>query len=189
MNTQLFLILLIALVAVIYVSLAVAAFIRMRGARIVVCPETDRPAAVSVDAGHAALSAVFEKREVELNDCSRWPERKNCNQACTGQISVAPKETLVFEVLRRWYAGKTCAICKNAIPPLHAVGPKPGMLNVASGASVVLTWEEIPAQDLPEAFKTHLPVCSHCQIAEVFRRQFPDLVIDRHDSQNRTTIH
>lgn len=191
MSTPLFLISLIGAVAAVYLVLAAVTYIRMRGTRLVVCPATGRPAAVKVDAVQAALGAVVEKGNLQLCACSRWPGRTcTCNQACSGQISVAPKETLVFEVLKRWYAGKSCAICRKTIEPLHAVGPKPGLLNLSSPHHEVLTWEEIPAENLPEVFKTHLAVCAHCQIAEVFRQQFPELVVDRRSQDHgTTTIH
>jgi hypothetical protein len=179
MSTQLFVILLLAGVVAIYAVLAVAAYVRVRGRRIIVCPETDRAAAVTVDAGHAALSAVYEREDIRLATCSRWPERENCNQGCTAQIAVAPKETLAFEILKRWYAGKRCHLCTRPIPPLTAVGPKPGLLNVSPAQSETLSWDEIAAEDLPERFKTHKPVCAQCQIAEVFRKRFPDLVVTR----------
>lgn len=189
MSAQLLVVLLIAGVAVIYSVVAIIAYRRMRGTRIIVCPETQEPAAVEVDAGHAALSAVREHDDIRLQQCSRWPERANCNQACTSQIAVAPEHTLVFEILQRWYAGKRCAMCKRPIPVLSHVGPKPGLLNVASQET--LSWEEIPAENLPAMFETHLAVCAHCQVAETFRRRFPDLVVERRNPDQRggTTVH
>lgn len=189
MSTQLLIVLFIALVVAAYVIIAVAAYVRMRGTRIVICPETERAAAVSVDASHAALGAMRERADVRLETCSRWPERKNCAQGCVAQIAENPKQTLEFEILKRWYAGKNCAVCRRPIPPLEHLGPKPGLLNLASPGHETLTWEEIPAENLPAMFETHLPVCSHCQVAESFRRQFPDLVIDRPNSEDRTRIH
>lgn len=179
MTTQLLIILFIGLVVTAYVVIAVAAYIRMRGTRIVICPETERPAAVTVDAGHAALSAMREHADVKLASCSRWPERQNCAQPCAAQIELAPKQTLVFEILRHWYANKKCAICSREIPPLQAVGPKPGLLKLTSPGHETISWQEVPAESLPAMFDTHVPICSHCQVAESFRRQFPDLVTDR----------
>jgi len=179
MTNQFFVVLLIGLVVLVYVGLAVANYMRMRGTRIIVCPETKEPAAVKVDAAHAAMTSVWESPDIRLQTCSRWPEREDCNQGCTGQIAAEPAETLAFTQLKRWYSDKSCAICRRAIPPLQQVGPKPGMLNVASPGHETLTWEEIPAEHLPAMFETHLPVCSSCQVAEAFRRQFPDLVLDR----------
>jgi len=188
MTNQLFVVLVIGLVVLVYVGLAVANYIRMRGTRIIVCPENQQPAAVEVDAAHAAMTAVWESPDIRLEACSRWPEREDCDQACTGQIAVSPSETLAFEMLRRWYADKNCAICRRALAPLQHVGPKPGMLNVATPSHETLGWDEIPAEHLPAMFETHLPVCSSCQVAEAFRRQFPDLVLDR-DRRPGANVH
>lgn len=40
-------------------------------------------------------------------------------------------------------------------------------------------WNEISAERLPEAFETHLPICWNCYIAETFRREHPELVLNR----------
>jgi hypothetical protein len=40
-------------------------------------------------------------------------------------------------------------------------------------------WSEIPAEELPEVFEKHLPVCWSCHIAETFRREYPEPVVDR----------
>jgi hypothetical protein len=189
MSTQLLILLFIGLVVTAYVVIAATAYIRMRGTRIVVCPETERPAAVTVDAGHAALGAMREHADVKLASCSRWPERKDCAQTCAAQIEGNPRQTLAFEMLKQWFAGKNCAICRRPIPPLEHAGPKPGLLNLSSPGQETLTWEEIPAENLPIMFQTHLPVCAHCQVAESFRRQFPDLVIDRPTPEERTRVH
>lgn len=190
MSNQLFVMLLIGLVVLVYVGLAVANYIRMRGARIIECPENHQPAAVKVDASHAAMTAVWESPDIRLQTCSRWPEREGCDQACTAQIAENGAETLAFEMLKKWYADKACAICRRTIPPLQHVGPKPGMLNVASPGHETLSWDEIPAERLPVMFETHLPVCSSCQVAEAFRRQFPDLVLDRdRRSGSSTSVH
>lgn len=190
MTNQLFVVLLIGLVVLVYVGLALVNYLRMRGTRVIVCPENKEAAAVKVDAAHAAMTAVWESPDIRLQTCSRWPEREGCEQECTGQIAAAPTETLAFTQLKHWYADKTCAICRRGIPPLQHVGPKPGMLNVASPNHETLSWEEIPAEHLPAMFETHLPVCSSCQVAEAFRRQFPDLVLDRGGrSGSGTSVH
>lgn len=179
MSTETFILLLLALVIAVYATLAIAAYFRMRGKRVVVCPETNQPAAVTVDAAHSAATAVWEKPDIQLATCSRWPEREGCNQACAPQIAVAPEETLATNMLKRWFAGKSCAMCQRGIPPVHPGEPKPGLMNVASPTHETLSWDEIPTEQLPAVLETHLPVCASCHVAESFRRQFPDLVVDR----------
>jgi hypothetical protein len=185
MSTQLFLLLLLGAVILVYAGLALTTYVRMRGKRVVICPETRQPAAVTVDAAHAALSAVRETPDIRLKTCSRWPEREDCNQDCTPQIAIAPEDTLAINMLKHWYEGRVCAVCQREIPPVHAGAPKPGLLNVASPAREILSWEEIPAEQLPAVLESHLPVCSNCYMAETFRRQFADRVTDRAATDKR----
>jgi len=177
MTAQLFVVVLLGIVLAVYLGIALHAWFRMRGARVVVCPETHQPAAVEVDAAHAAVSAMWENADVRLKTCNRWPERKDCDQACAAQIAIAPHDTLATAILQKYFAGKRCAICKRTIDGIHVAQPHPGLLNVATHET--LDWDEIPTQNLPDALATHLPVCANCQVSETFRRRFPDLVTDR----------
>jgi hypothetical protein len=185
MPTTLFVALLLTLVVVVYAGLSLSAYYRMRGRRVIVCPETGKPAGVKVDKMHAAMTALWDSPDVRLCDCSRWPERADCNQACTGQIVAEPEETRVDSILAKWYANKNCAMCRRSIGPV--TGPqKPGLYNVATRQTV--TWEEIPAEAVPVILDTHLPVCANCQLADSFRRQFPDLVVDRDETSKRDSL-
>ena len=182
MASETFILILIATIVLLYGLVALAAYFRMRGTRIVVCPETHEPAAVTIDAGHAAFSAVREKADIELTSCSRWQGEPQCDQACTVQIAAAPAETRATNILRNWFTGKSCAICRRVIPPVHHVEQHPGLMNVASPTHELLTWEDIPGDEhLPAMLQSHLPVCSNCMLAETFRRKFPELVTDRPD--------
>lgn len=58
---------------------------RYSGSRLVACPENHQAAAVSVNARHAMATAIDGDPHVRLCDCSRWPERARCNQACLPQ--------------------------------------------------------------------------------------------------------
>lgn len=80
------------------------------------------------------------------------------------------------ELLKHYFAGKQCAICKRPIPPVHGTGMKPGLLNPETHR--VHSWEEIRDADLPAALETHKPVCPSCELAESFRQRFPDRVVD-----------
>lgn len=191
MSTQTFILMLIGIVVVLYALVALLAYFRMRGTRIVVCPETQEPAAVTVDAGHAALSAVREKTDITLAGCSRWRGAPQCDQACAEQIAVAPVETRAASILRKWFAGKPCAICRRTIPPVHNAEQHPGLMNITTPAQELLSWDDIPADEhLPAMLQSHLPVCSNCVLAETFRRQFPELVTDRPEhNRNQPNVH
>jgi hypothetical protein len=186
MSTTSFILLLLALVVVGYLALAVRAYVRMRGKRVVICPETNAPVGVTVDAGHAAVSALWDKPDIQLKTCTRWPERHDCNQACTGQIEVSPEDTLATNILKRWYEGRECAICRQPIGHVHTSEPRPGLLNIASRQ--ILAWSDIPTEQVPAALESHLPVCANCALAESFRRQFPDRVTDRADTAQRDKV-
>src|SRR6476646_4234667 len=89
----------------------VRAWLQMRGPRLVTCPETHAPAVVEVDLGHVALTSAAGLRQLRLRDCSRWPEKSHCGQACLAEIEEAPNDCLVREVVRRWFDGKACTFC------------------------------------------------------------------------------
>ncbi len=157
-------------------SLAVRTYRRYRGTRLVTCPETSEPAAVSVDATHAALTAAFGGKELRLTTCSRWPERKGCGQECIRQIETASEGCLVREVARVWYAGKRCVLCRKSAGEIRWL-EHPLALMAPDGSTTF--WKNIPAEDLPRVLASHRPVCWNCHIAESFRSLHPDLVVDR----------
>lgn len=97
--------------------------------------------------------------------------------ASEGHGAIAPHDHATTELLKRFFDGKDCAICKRPIPPVHRTGLKPGLLNPATYEAH--SWDEIPNVDLSTALETELPLCSTCQVAESFRRRFPDLVVER----------
>ena len=58
---------------------------RYSGSRLVACPENQQPAAVNMDARHAAVTGIDGFPDLRLSDCTRWPERSNCGRACLSQ--------------------------------------------------------------------------------------------------------
>lgn len=65
---------------------ASARSLQFREPRTIICPETLRWADVTVDGWHAARTELAGRAELRLLACSRWPERQDCNQACTPQL-------------------------------------------------------------------------------------------------------
>ena len=163
------------LVAWVIVRPLVRTYLAYRGARVVTCPETGGPAGVEVDAVHAAASRASAGTPLlHLSSCSRWPERKGCGQECLAQIEAAPHDCLVRTMLERWYDGKACAFCRNPFAELHW-GHRPG-IRLPTGE--IVAWPAIRPQNLPATLAASAPVCWNCQIAEIFRREHPDLVVD-----------
>jgi len=152
-------------------------YFKLRGKRLVTCPETQKPAAVDLDAVHLARDAVFGAPPWRLSECSRWPERRGCGQECLRQIEAAPEGCLVHRIVAEWYAGKTCAICGKPVDVAEQwVGHVPALLNPENQT---VYWDRIAPEKLPEVSETYLPACWSCHIAGTFRRDHPDLVVDR----------
>jgi len=81
----------------------VRAFLRARGKRLVTCPETHCAAAVELDAKGAALRALRGATYRCLQDCSRWPEKQDCAQACLPQVEALGQGCLVRNIVAGWY--------------------------------------------------------------------------------------
>lgn len=152
-------------------------YFHFRGTRLVTCPETKRAAAVELDAAHIGLtSALGMPPRLRLEDCSRWQVREGCDQPCLSQLQNAPEERLVRRVVTLWYEGKYCAFCHKAIPPVDWPGHRPALTD-ANGRSV--QWREVPPEQLPEVLASFRPVCWQCHVTETFRREHPELVVER----------
>jgi hypothetical protein len=155
---------------------ALLSYLRFRGTRVITCPETKQPAAVEVNAAHAARSAGFGAAHLRLSDCTRWPERQNCGQECLRQIEASPEDCLLRTILVRWYQGQQCAYCKRPFGEIHWHDHKPALL---SPDDRLVTWAEVPPEKVPLVLQTHRPVCWDCHVAEALRRMFPERVVDR----------
>jgi len=160
----------------VWLRAGVPAFLTYRGTRVVTCPENGSVTAVEVDARHAAATAFHRQPELRLAECSRWPEKAGCGQECLRQIEAAPEDCLVKTMLVRWYAGKTCAYCGKPFGMVHWHDHKPALLGVDGRTA---EWSQVSPQQVPEALDHDRPVCWNCHIAETFRREHPDLVVDR----------
>jgi hypothetical protein len=151
-------------------------FFNYHGTRIITCPETEKYAAVEVDAQHAALTRLFGTPQLRLEDCSRWPERQNCPQDCILQIDLSPIGCSLRKMLDGWYQGKECAFCHRTFGEIQWMEHRPALL---SPAGAIVEWDAILSEAIPDALATHSPVCSQCKIVEPFRADHPDLVTDR----------
>jgi hypothetical protein len=71
-------------VAVVFVMAPVAGsvYIRLRAPRWLRCPETLMPAAVAVDARHAAWTPLWKRPRFRVRSCTLWPRRAGCAQRC-----------------------------------------------------------------------------------------------------------
>ncbi|HJZ63943.1 MAG TPA: hypothetical protein VKD70_06475 [Candidatus Acidoferrum sp.] len=176
---ELFLIALLALIsagAAHMVFRASRTYLKFRGKRIVSCPENHLAAAVDVSAAKAAMQSAVGSPHLALSQCSRWPEREDCGQECLAQIEEAPKACLVRTVVNQWYTGKECVFCHNTFHEIHWHDHPSALLDPENHT---IEWKDIPAENLQQTFRTHLPVCWNCHIAQTFRRVHPELVVTR----------
>lgn len=146
-------------------------YLKIRGRRVVICPETKQPAGVEAGAARAAMGGPFR-----LADCSRWPERENCGQECLAEVQSAPDGCLVRERLAAWYAGKSCVFCGADLSGVEWYDHRPCLM-MQDGT--LLEWRELTPEQVAAALDGAKPVCWRCHVAETFRRAHPELVIDR----------
>jgi hypothetical protein len=71
---------------VVVLSVGLLEFEDLRRKRTVVCPETGDPESIRVDARVGAMSVALGAPRLRVQTCSRWPERKACDQACRKQV-------------------------------------------------------------------------------------------------------
>ncbi len=178
MTAEIYLVvLMLVLVALFFiVPRLVGNWLKYRGTRVIICPETRRPAAVEVDTRHAEWSSLAGQTDLRLKNCTRWPEKKDCGQECLLQIELAPEECLARNILTRWYDQKKCVYCARPFEDIDWAAHKPALMGPDRKT---VEWSEIPPETIPDVLKTHLPVCWSCHIMETFRREHADLVTDR----------
>jgi len=146
------------------------------GPKLVTCPETHEPVAVKVALGRAAVAAIAGKERIELCQCSRWPERADCDQACLPELKENPEEHGVWTIAAHWYEGKKCFYCGRVITPLSHLDHPPGLVGFDGK---IIEWNQIPAEKLPAQFASAHPVCWNCSVVESFRQQHPELIVVR----------
>ena len=176
----------VAVFVVVRLRRAVRTYLKFRGKMLVSCPETHQPAGVRVAAVKGALEATVRNPQIRLSECSRWPERQACGQECLQQIEEAPKACLVWTIINRWYQGQECVYCHKPFGEIHWHDHPPALMN---NDHKTVQWNEIPSEKLQQVLGTHRPVCWSCHMAETFRREHPDLVVDRPEDPLRMTLY
>jgi hypothetical protein len=148
-----------------------------RGVRVITCPENHDTAAVRVDAFDAAKwFAVSGEADIHLRSCSRWPEMEGCDQACRNEINAAPDRCLLQNIVASWYAGKSCHYCRKEIGEI-VWHERPPAVKMADGT--IHEWKDLPAEKLPKVFAAGEPVCWACFMVETFRKDHPEMVVQR----------
>jgi hypothetical protein len=170
----------LVVLAVVLPGIAALAFVmrryaQLRGTRVVSCPETNDAVAVEIDAGRAALTGAYGKARFNLTGCTRWPERHDCGRECLEQIEAAPIDCLLRTKLAAWYAGKSCVMCGKPFGAVDWLSHRPALMK-STGA--LAQWQDVKVDGLSDVLASHRPVCWDCCVAETFRHDHPELVID-----------
>lgn len=81
----------VSLLPVLY--LVIRAYLRYRGQKLVLCPQTKTPAAVRVEPLRAALSGVLSgDPDLNLTSCSFGPDHPECAAQCLEQVAAPPRQ-------------------------------------------------------------------------------------------------
>lgn len=142
----------------------IGAWLKYCGKRIVTCPEHQKPAGVIVDWGHAAATAWRGNPDLRLSGCTRWPQRASCSQTCLSQIHSSPEDCRVSRILASWYDDKYCVWCGQPVGEEYWTTVRPALL---TAGPTLLTWTEIPIDELPGTLAAAQPVCFGCYTRRV----------------------
>ena len=154
----------------------VQTYFTYRGKRLVTCPETLQNVAVDVAARKAATWAFVGEPALRVDQCSRWPERQDCDQECLRQIEADPQNCLVWNIVSNWYEGQECVFCQQRFGRLHHLDRAPALMGPDR---TTMEWDHFPPEQLPELLLTYKPVCWDCHVSETVRREHRELVADR----------
>lgn len=125
--------------------------VRHEHTRVVDCPETGLPAAVTAAADSAG--------NLSVRNCSHWSESRQCDGGCVKAIEQSPDGCLVRTVLTEWFAGKSCVLCGRELGEINWFDFKPALMG---SDQAIAEWHEIPVEVLPRVLSTHRPVCAEC---------------------------
>jgi hypothetical protein len=179
MNNWMFVVAIVAIGAALLVLLGsfANAWRRWHGVRVITCPENHEPAAVRVAAFDAAKDlATAGEASIHLRSCSRWPEMAGCDEACLHQVEADPQACLLQNIVGTWYDHRQCVFCEKAIGEI-VWHERPPAVKLEDGT--IREWKDLPPEVLPTVFKTAEPVCWSCALFENFRREHPELVVQR----------
>jgi len=146
------------------------------GKMVVKCPETHETVAVKVASGRAALASIVGREHVQLSNCTRWPEKADCDQACLNELKADPASHKTWTIASKWYVGKNCFYCGRPISELSHLDHSPA---VVGPDGKIIEWDTVPAEKLQETLASARPVCWNCNVVESFWKEHPDLVVER----------
>jgi hypothetical protein len=142
---------------------AIRAYLETRGVRVVTCVENRRPAAIALAAWRAVFTALFGRRDLRIEQCSRWPAWSGCAQACLKEVRDAPRATRVEGILGNWCQYNACIYCGAPMAKAHVGAHEPHLIDRNRR---IFEWKEIPPEEMSEKLRQCEPVCETCVGAE-----------------------
>ena len=79
-------------------------------------------------------------------------------------------------IAAKWYGQRTCTYCAQPIPEIGGAAIAPAL---RGPDGVLHEWNDIAPEDLPQILASSVAVCARCELAEDFRRRFPNRVTER----------
>jgi hypothetical protein len=78
-------------IAIFFLVRVLVKFFQFRGPCQVLCPETRSVATIRIHALRAAVSSAIAHPKIHVSGCSRWPERRGCDQECLPGFRLQPR--------------------------------------------------------------------------------------------------
>lgn len=138
-------------------------FLRFRGTRLILCPENSRLAAVELASWQISVAGLLGKALPRVRNCSRWPARAGCDEACVKQIGQAPAATRIETIVTEWCHDQSCRYCGAPLKKVHARRHDPHLIDAELR---IFEWKEVPAEQIPQALRSCEAICENCVIAE-----------------------
>jgi len=159
------------------VALSLQNYYANRGRQAVTCPDSGQKADVEVDRKFAFWAALRGQEHSRLESCSRWPEKGDCGQECLAQLEPSPEN--VDRLLRKWYEGKSCAICTHALTPSDW---RRSRLAVLNQEHQLFELRQMQLDQLQGTLENMRPLCWSCHQEERARQAVPAPILkgDRH---------
>ncbi len=123
----------------------------------IVCPEAHAQTDIEIDRAHRLKTLLRGTSELRVAGCDRWPERQGCDEECLLQVDLKP--AVLQRTLRKWYAGKSCALCDRV---LTEDDWRQGRFSALDGDNKFVSPAALPLRDLPQHVSRYRPVCWQC---------------------------
>jgi hypothetical protein len=163
----------LALIIILLIGITLAVgvvYARGHARRVVRCPDTGGIAQVETSALNEVLTTLFPGSGFHIEKCTRWPDQAGCAESCLGQIEAAPVDCQLRTIVKKWYEGRSCSLCKAEIVAPRAFS---GSCAVMAPNGSTRDWSNVTDEELARVLTIYEPVCWNCHIDAISRRVVP----------------